>query len=147
MPGRSSAPSLLSPADRSARLREQLSGARGTSVSSLGASASVLVGTLLHAAARREQGLELTDLQLDALFGEGASEEFGRIYQEPASRANAAQLFRQGSSSRSFMAGNGKAPAGRRRGPSVVVQVWMRLLVPSWWSAVGSSNQWSPAAR
>jgi hypothetical protein len=58
-----------------------------------------LIGVTLHAAARREQGLELTALeqrltdQLGALFGEDALAEFGRIYQEPASRAGAESLF------------------------------------------------------
>lgn len=61
--------------------------------------ANVLVGVMLRGAARREQGLELTALErrltseLEALFGKELVAEFGRIYQEPASRTGAASLF------------------------------------------------------
>ncbi|RSO09549.1 hypothetical protein DMH18_17435 [Streptomyces sp. WAC 06783] len=61
--------------------------------------ANVLVGVMLRGAARREQGLELTALErrltseLEALVGKELVAEFGRIYQEPASRTGAASLF------------------------------------------------------
>ncbi|MEV7416519.1 hypothetical protein [Streptomyces sp. NPDC089919] len=86
---------LVPAKERSAMLREQLAGGRSEALAPLGREASVLVGTILRACARAEQGLELTDLelrlteQLDALLGVGAVQEFGRIFQEPGSRASA----------------------------------------------------------
>ncbi|MFF4104349.1 hypothetical protein [Streptomyces sp. NPDC001903] len=94
---------VLTSPERAARLREQLSGAGVDSREGRrlrqSPAANVLIGTLLHGAARREQGLELTALeqrltdQLAYLFGEETLAEFGRIYAEPASRAGAASLF------------------------------------------------------
>ncbi|WP_433854588.1 hypothetical protein [Streptomyces kronopolitis] len=90
-------------ADRSALLRGQLSGARSETRSgrrlAQSQAANVLVAATLHAAARRERGMELTGLeqrltdQLAALFGEEQVAEFGRIYQEPASRTGITSLF------------------------------------------------------
>ncbi len=94
---------VLSSGDRAALLRAQLSGASGEAhaVGGLGEHpvANVLVGTALHAAARFELGLRLTELeqrltdQLTALLGEDTVEEFGRIYREPATQAAIRALF------------------------------------------------------
>ncbi|MEV5241937.1 hypothetical protein AB0K89_22945 [Streptomyces cinnamoneus] len=90
-------------AERVARFRDQLSGARAESRSARrlrqSPAANVLIAVVLHAAARREAGLELTGLeqrlsdQFTALYGDGLLAEFGRIYQEPAARAGAVSLF------------------------------------------------------
>ena len=60
---------------------------------------NVLIAVTLHAAARRELGLKLTELelqltdQLAALFDEATMEEFGRIYREPNSQSGIIELF------------------------------------------------------
>ncbi|MER7049526.1 hypothetical protein [Streptomyces jumonjinensis] len=94
---------FLTPDERVARLREQLSGTGAGSREGRrlrqSPAANVLIGTLLHGAARREQGLELTPLekrltdQFAFLFGQETLAEFGRVYAEPASRAGADSLF------------------------------------------------------
>ncbi|WP_381567136.1 hypothetical protein [Streptomyces eurythermus] len=94
---------ILSTDERVALLREQLSDAPAVTRSArrLGEcpAANILIGAALHGAARRERGMELTDLerrltdQLAALFGEDLLAEFGRVYAEPASRKGAAALF------------------------------------------------------
>ncbi|MFC6517759.1 hypothetical protein ACFQFR_36250 [Streptomyces goshikiensis] len=96
---------VLSSAERAELLRDQLSGSGARSGSRSARrlrqspAANVLIGVALHGAARREQGLELTGLeqrltdQLVFLFGEEMVAEFGRIYQEPVSRAGAGSLF------------------------------------------------------
>ncbi|MFI9052028.1 hypothetical protein [Streptomyces sp. NPDC053427] len=93
----------LTSAERAALLREQLSGARSETRSARrlrqSPAVNVLIGATLHAAARRERGLELTELEellagkVESLFGPQMLAEFGRIYQEPASRSGAASLF------------------------------------------------------
>ncbi|MFC6834252.1 hypothetical protein ACFQL8_36060 [Streptomyces goshikiensis] len=96
---------VLSFAERAEFLHDQLSGSGARSGSRSARrlrqspAANVLIGVALHGAARREQGLELTGLeqrltdQLVFLFGEEMVAEFGRIYQEPVSRAGAGSLF------------------------------------------------------
>lgn len=93
----------LTSAERVALLREQLSGARSETRSARRLrqcpEVNVLIGATLHAAARRERGLELTEFEellagkVESLFGSQVLAEFGRIYQEPASRSGAASLF------------------------------------------------------
>lgn len=95
--------STLTSAERVALLREQLSGARSETRSARRLrqcpAANVLIGATLHAAARRERGLELTEFEellagkVESLFGSPVLAEFGRIYQEPTSRSGAANLF------------------------------------------------------
>ncbi len=95
--------STLTSAERIALLREQLSDARSETRSARRLrqcpAANVLIGATLHAAARRERGLELTEFEdllagkVESLFGSSVLAEFGRIYQEPASRSGAASLF------------------------------------------------------
>jgi len=91
---------------RVALLREQLSDPAGPRSDARSArlprrdpAANVLIGVVLHAAARRGQGLELTGLeqrltdQFAGLFGEDVLAAFGRVHLEPASRSAAASLF------------------------------------------------------
>ncbi|WP_329448224.1 hypothetical protein OG906_42475 (plasmid) [Streptomyces sp. NBC_01426] len=84
-------------------MRAQLSGARTATKADqrlrLSRGGNTLIGASLHAAARADQGMELTPLEqlLVGAMGEVLAEEevteFGRIYQEQASTAGARELF------------------------------------------------------
>ncbi|MFD3684803.1 hypothetical protein ACFWTE_08315 [Nocardiopsis sp. NPDC058631] len=93
----------VSRTERLERLRAQLQGGpapkgvRQREAPSRGA--RIFLGVLLHGAARREAGLELTDLEsrLVETIGRVLSKEeindFGRLFQEDASLAHAAKVF------------------------------------------------------
>ncbi|MBE1586665.1 hypothetical protein ACFPOI_50895 [Nonomuraea angiospora] len=76
-------------------MREQLSDARAETRAARrlrqSPAANTLIGAALHAAARREQGLELTELEqllvgaMGTVLAEEEITEFGRIYQEETS--------------------------------------------------------------
>ncbi|MFG2715308.1 hypothetical protein ACGFX2_32810 [Streptomyces goshikiensis] len=89
--------------ERLSRLRAQLSGVRSGTRADRGLRLSrggnALIGASLHAAARKDAGMELTGLEqlLVGAMGAVVSEEevaaFGRVYLEEASRAGAKDLF------------------------------------------------------
>jgi len=88
---------------RLARLRAQLSGQRSDTKSDrrmrLSRAGNLFIGASLRAAARKDQGLELTELEqrLLGILGTVLAEEeviaFGRMYQEEASTRAATELF------------------------------------------------------
>ncbi|MEU5582995.1 hypothetical protein ABZ791_35970 [Streptomyces huasconensis] len=88
--------------ERLDRLRGQLSGRRSVRAADrrmrLGRAQNLFVGVTLHAAARRDQGMELTGLEelllgaAGRVLGEEEIAGFGRVYQEETSTA-AAELF------------------------------------------------------